>query len=274
MEMIDGFLDSPYEDAIKDSATNHKDFEELANEANDNHKSKKLRYFWFGSAHSTKRNRLTRIFLFFLIVVIAFASTISLFFLREAHSNTGKNGLISQIEKINSNLDEIGTENNSMESKINAIHLDSDKIKKMNDLFSASAMSAGVSSLKGQGVRLNIDDSSSVTKISYWDLQVILNQLFSSGAEAVSINSYRITNLSSIREGGSAIIVNYNEINSPFVIDSIGDPYNLKQGLYASSSGGALNSLSSSGVDISLQDSFGIKIPNAQVSLEYAKVVD
>ena len=40
------------------------------------------------------------------------------------------------------------------------------------------------------------------------DLQKLVNGLWAAGAEAISINGQRLTNLSAIREAGEAITVN------------------------------------------------------------------
>ncbi|MGH3331031.1 MAG: DUF881 domain-containing protein, partial [Nocardioidaceae bacterium] len=50
------------------------------------------------------------------------------------------------------------------------------------------------------------------------------NALWDSGAEAISINGQRLTNLSSIRQAGSAITVNFVSLSRPYVVSAIGDP--------------------------------------------------
>lgn len=56
------------------------------------------------------------------------------------------------------------------------------------------------------------------------DLQALVNGLWQAGAEAISINGYRLTALTSIRYAGQAITVDYRSLSPPYVIAAIGDP--------------------------------------------------
>ena len=60
------------------------------------------------------------------------------------------------------------------------------------------------------------------------DLQSIVNALWQSGAEAVAVNGQRLTATSTIRLAGSAILVDYRPVSSPYEITAIG-PDNLGQ---------------------------------------------
>lgn len=61
------------------------------------------------------------------------------------------------------------------------------------------------------------------------DLQTVVNALWFSGAEAVSVNGQRIGTLSSIRTAGSAVTVNYVSINPPYDVQAIGDVEVLRE---------------------------------------------
>jgi uncharacterized protein YlxW (UPF0749 family) len=59
------------------------------------------------------------------------------------------------------------------------------------------------------------------------DLQHLVNGLWQAGAEAISINGERLTNLSAIRHAGSAITVNFRSLSRPYTVSAIGDPDRL-----------------------------------------------
>jgi uncharacterized protein YlxW (UPF0749 family) len=59
------------------------------------------------------------------------------------------------------------------------------------------------------------------------DLQLLVNGLWASGAEAVAINGQRLTSLSSIRVAGDAITVNLQSLTRPYVVTALGDPDQL-----------------------------------------------
>jgi len=86
----------------------------------------------------------------------------------------------------------------------------------------------GLVAVEGPGVRVEVDDAPNATgaqqEVLDEDLQKLVNALWASGAEAISVNGQRLTNLSAIRHAGSAITVNYRSLSRPYVVLAIGDP--------------------------------------------------
>lgn len=86
----------------------------------------------------------------------------------------------------------------------------------------------GAIAVTGPGVRVIVDDAPDPVDdeqvVLDRDLQKLANALWASGAEAISINGQRLTNLSAIRHAGSAITVNYTSLSAPYVVTAIGDP--------------------------------------------------
>jgi uncharacterized protein YlxW (UPF0749 family) len=98
---------------------------------------------------------------------------------------------------------------------------------------------AGLARVRGDGVEVRLDDApdavDAVTgagkpdlgRVLDRDLQEIANALWSAGAEAISINDQRLTATSTIRAAGSAILVDFRPVKSPYVVRAIG-PGDLK----------------------------------------------
>lgn len=101
----------------------------------------------------------------------------------------------------------------------------------------------GASEVTGPGIRILASDAPDSTggaadgSIRDTDLQALVNALWSSGAEAISINGYRLTSLTAIRFAGSAITVDYKSLVPPYTIDAIGDPDTLPARLLESPGG-------------------------------------
>jgi uncharacterized protein YlxW (UPF0749 family) len=99
-------------------------------------------------------------------------------------------------------------------------------------------LAVGGVAVSGPGVRVVLDDStdnssSSLGVIYDTDLQAVVNALWSSGAEAVAVNGQRLSALSSIREAGDAILVNYRPLEPPYTVDAIGAPATLQSAFSA-----------------------------------------
>lgn len=70
------------------------------------------------------------------------------------------------------------------------------------------------------------------------DLQLVVNGLWQSGAQAIAINDHRVTTRTAIRQAGQAITVNYRSLTSPYKISAIGGQDLAAN--FANTSGGVL----------------------------------
>jgi uncharacterized protein YlxW (UPF0749 family) len=61
-------------------------------------------------------------------------------------------------------------------------------------------------------------------RIVDFDLQVISNELWRDGAEAISINGQRLIATSAIRAAGNAILVDLAPLSEPYTIEAVGPP--------------------------------------------------
>lgn len=85
---------------------------------------------------------------------------------------------------------------------------------------------AGTTTLVGPGVVVTLDDApdaepGSLNRVLDRDLQAIVNELWSAGAQGIAINDQRLVETSAIRGAGDAILVNYHPLTRPYVISSV-----------------------------------------------------
>jgi uncharacterized protein YlxW (UPF0749 family) len=101
----------------------------------------------------------------------------------------------------------------------------------LNERVETLGLLTGTEPATGPGMRIVVDDSDDAAETSQvvldTDLQLLVNGLWVSGAEAVAINGQRLTNLSSIRVAGDAITVNLQSLARPYVVEALGDPDQL-----------------------------------------------
>jgi uncharacterized protein YlxW (UPF0749 family) len=94
--------------------------------------------------------------------------------------------------------------------------------------LNSQKMLAGLTKLNGPGVIVKLDDSkasnaSDQSIIHAADLRDIINLLWSSGAEGISINSQRIVTNTAIDCIVNTILINNVRISTPFQIEAIGN---------------------------------------------------
>jgi uncharacterized protein YlxW (UPF0749 family) len=93
------------------------------------------------------------------------------------------------------------------------------------------AAQAGTSAVRGPGLRVKVSDAAiipddapdvSAYRISDVDLQLLVNALWSAGAEAVAVNGNRVVATTSIRAAGETIVVNFRPLSPPYRLEAIG----------------------------------------------------
>ncbi|CAL9393240.1 hypothetical protein SUDANB15_01292 [Streptomyces sp. enrichment culture] len=126
---------------------------------------------------------------------------------------------------------------------------------------------AGAVAVHGPGVRLVVNDAEDTTaggdgdprstsgfsdtgRVRDRDLQRVVNGLWESGAEAVSINGQRLTALSAIRAAGDAILVDNRPLVPPYTVLAVGDGPQLSDRFQDSADGLYLHVL---------QENYGIR---------------
>ncbi len=98
-------------------------------------------------------------------------------------------------------------------------------------------VATGAVPVQGPGVRVTVEDASTTTsglpsrvggdpaqggRVLDRDLQMVVNGLLQSGADAVAVNGQRLTTLSAIRSAGSAILVDYRPLSPPYRVEAVG----------------------------------------------------
>ncbi|MHB8508730.1 MAG: DUF881 domain-containing protein [Candidatus Dormibacteria bacterium] len=99
---------------------------------------------------------------------------------------------------------------------------------------------AGLTPVQGPGVVVELgsgpdphapNDASEAWLVRYIDIQDVVNVLWASGAEAVSVNHQRVVPDSSFYQAGSDVLLNGVHLRSPYELDAIGDSGHFNQAL-------------------------------------------
>ncbi|MFE2481650.1 DUF881 domain-containing protein [Streptomyces mirabilis] len=126
---------------------------------------------------------------------------------------------------------------------------------------------SGAVAVHGPGVKLVVDDAKEATeggngnpretsgfsdtgRVRDRDMQRVVNGLWESGAEAVSINGQRLTALSAIRAAGDAILVDNKPLVPPYTVLAVGDGERLSTSFQNGADGLYLHAL---------QENYGIR---------------
>jgi uncharacterized protein YlxW (UPF0749 family) len=105
------------------------------------------------------------------------------------------------------------------------------------------------------------------------DLQLVVNSLWASGAEAISVGGVRIGPNVTIRQAGGAILVDNNPTGSPYTILAVGPPHSMRDVFDSSPGLQRLRLLEVSyGVGVTVNVSDGLSLPAGPVrEVKFAK---
>lgn len=135
----------------------------------------------------------------------------------------------------------------------------------------------GLTEVSGQGFIIQLDEnreinSGEVLNISDYlvheeDLLYIINELFNSGADAVSINDQRIVSTTSVLCDGNIIRINGKMVGVPITIKAIG--FSKRMEFALTRPGGYLQMMADDGVKVTVQSSDEITIPKYEGIYNY-----
>lgn len=164
-----------------------------------------------------------------------------------------------------------------------------DKLKTLEEQSGNETLAKEIQSLKakagelpmtGPGIKVTVDDSKVVHKpgenpnlyiIHDDDLLRLINELRAAGAEAISINTERLLDVSEIRCAGPTVSVNNNRFSPPYVIIAIGKPDTLDSALRLR--GGVIETLKFWGISVEVEKNENLTVPAYKGTrhYEYAK---
>ncbi|UQA98096.1 DUF881 domain-containing protein [Streptomyces halobius] len=174
--------------------------------------------------------------------------------------------LINRIEKGTDEADELQKRVDATRDAVSRMQREA--LKKHGDgKAELLALLSGSTRVTGPGVRLVVDDAkgasessgggpressgfSDTGRVRDRDMQRVVNGLWESGAEAISVNGQRLTSLSAIRAAGDAILVDNKPLVPPYTVLAVGDGQRLSTAFQDSADGRYLHVL---------QENYGVR---------------
>lgn len=127
----------------------------------------------------------------------------------------------------------------------------------------------GLTDVTGDGIIVTLTDTEEKA-YNAEDLLELVNELRAAGAEAISINDERVTNITDIVEISTRYIqINSNKVSSPYIIKAIGDKTYLKSALTIKN--GYFDLKQKEEYEIDIQEKTNIKINqySKEINLKY-----
>ena len=193
-------------------------------------------------------------------------------------------GLIERINAAEAEQDALRRQVEDLDGEIDRLRTaalgDDDASRALEAQIDRLGPAVGLAPVTGPGMVVVVDDAPTTDgdardQVLDLDLQVLANGLWTSGAEAVSINGHRLSTLTAIRGAGDAITVDYRSLTRPYRVEAVGDPRTLQARLAESAAGAWWNDLASNR-DMTYQISDASRLVLASdpgITLRYARPV-
>ncbi|MFB8776001.1 DUF881 domain-containing protein [Streptomyces broussonetiae] len=174
--------------------------------------------------------------------------------------------LIDRIQSETAAADELESSIDDLRNEVSARQREALK-ESGGDRTALLGILSGAAEVRGPGVELVVDDAENASaggdgdprgtsgfsdtgRVRDRDMQRVVNGLWESGAEAVSINGQRLTALSAIRAAGDAILVDNRPLVPPYTVLAVGDGQGMRSRFQDSADGLYL---------AALEESFGVR---------------
>lgn len=229
----------------------------------------------------------TRIIVFIICIAVGFLGIV---FVRQLNTDPRKQvraSLISELEAQNASLDKATTEVTDLHTKVARLS-DSMPNAGPDSTLTQDEMANGALAVKGPGIVVTLADpvasrtangngprensTNHIRVVTDSDLQNIVNLLWRAGAEAISINGYRLGVSTSVRTAGQTILIGVNQVASPYKIEAIGNHKNLSQAMNNESQPDLYRTLNAAGINPQVSRSYSLRLAAAQTaSVVHAK---
>ncbi|MBF8172698.1 MULTISPECIES: DUF881 domain-containing protein [Streptomyces] len=189
--------------------------------------------------------------------------------------------LVDRIEEETSAADELEKSVDELRDDVGARQREALEKSGDGDRSDLVGILSGAAEVHGPGVKLVVDDAkeagaggdgqargtsdfSDTGRLRDRDMQRVVNGLWESGAEAVSINGQRLTALSAIRAAGDAILVDNRPLVPPYTVLAVGDGERLSSTFQDSADGLYLHALQENyGIRTAISVAEDLKLPAA-----------
>ena len=222
-----------------------------------------------------------------IAVVLGLGTTAATIALRQPASSAqrAREILEAQIQERTSKADELQTQIDDLTTQVGTLQsqvLGDDDLA-LRDASNPVAVESGVVAVEGRGLRIELTDAPTddpdtqdpTLRVQDVDLQVIVNGLWASGAEAIAINGHRLTAMTAIRSAGEAVLVDLVSLSSPYKVDAIGDPVAMQPALARTSAGQHMSTLRTTyGIGVQMSSRSHLELPGTgPVTLQDATVL-
>jgi uncharacterized protein YlxW (UPF0749 family) len=179
---------------------------------------------------ATPTSRATRVAVAAVCVVIGAVLTVAYVHTRDNQPDTSraKRALIAKVRAAQDAAGKLAAQANRLSGQVASARQRASGTTPSGKELTRAAEQAGTVAVHGPGLQVTLTNPAGGER-QYTDLDVraVVNELWLSGAESIAVNNIRLTPTSAIRFAGSAVLVDFQPLTSPYTVRAIGSPAQL-----------------------------------------------
>ncbi len=169
------------------------------------------------------------------LAALTWAATVAAVNLRQEGVDAGSAsvGLAARVEESAVQVEALQQENMDLGARVEAVE---GQLGVPAAVAPALKLASAGQRVTGPGLVVTVSDGSGGARqgpgvVEDSDLRLVMNALWSAGAEGMALDGNRIGAETSVRTAGTAILVNLTPVTTPYQIEAIGDPGTLGRAL-------------------------------------------
>jgi len=147
---------------------------------------------------------------------------------RAPGAEQARRGLVDEVQDARRRTDELSATAGEREARLQQAQRQalagSSQGAAMLDTVRRLELATGAVAVTGPGLRITVADADGERTVLDRDLQVLVNGVWSCGAEAVALGGVRLNPRATVRQAGGAVLVDNRPVAQPYVLEAIGDP--------------------------------------------------
>lgn len=227
---------------------------------------------------NAKRARMvTSVLVALLCALLGFGYVVQVRNTSSSYESLSEDELVRVLDETSTQVDKLEQRRNELNRQLTSIQSAADKQKEAEKIAEQNAQTSGILSgrlpAEGKGVTILVTQHD--THVDAATMFTLIEELRNAGAEVISFNSVRIVTSSYVKDTKNGLVVDGNQLSSPYTIKAIGNPSDLQNAIQiAGGVGSRLKVTLNATVSVTQTDSVKIDEVRQPQQYQYARTVE
>lgn len=229
------------------------------------------------NANATRAKVVTSVLVGLLCALLGFGYVVQVRNTSSSYESLSEDELVRVLDETSTQVDKLEERRNELNRQLTSIQSAADKQKEAEKIAQQNALTSGILSgrlpAEGKGVTIHVTQHG--THVDAATMFTLIEELRNAGAEVISFSSVRVVTSTYIKDTKNGLIVDGEQLSSPYTIKAIGNPSDLQNAIQiAGGVGSRLKVTLNATVSVAQADSVKIDEVRTPKQYQYARTVE